>query len=87
MADEMLFWPGATVELGDDPVQAGEQVLDLLRQEDALAEVRRRNVRHMLLHHDWRDRIRTLCRLFALPVPDALVLDIGRVQAIAERFA
>jgi len=41
----------------------------------------------MLLHHDWRDRIRSLCGLFALPVPAALVEDLGRVHALAEEFA
>ena len=35
--------------------------------DDELAAQRRSNIRHMLLHHDWRDRIRRLCDLFALP--------------------
>jgi hypothetical protein len=87
MADDMLFWPGATVELADDPRQAGEEVLDLLARRDELAGQRRSNIRHMLLHHDWRDRIRTLCDLFALPVPAALVEDLGRVRALADEFA
>jgi hypothetical protein len=87
MADDMLCWPGATVELAEDPGEAGQQVLDLLARNDELAAQRRSNVRHMLLHHDWRDRIRRLCELFALPVPAALDEDLGRVRALAERFA
>jgi hypothetical protein len=86
MAGDMLFWPGATVELADDPEQAGEQVLDLLSRDDELAWQRRSNIRHMLLHHDWRDRIRSLCQLFELPVPAALDDDLGRVHALAQRF-
>jgi hypothetical protein len=87
MADEMLFWPGATVELADDPRQAGEEVLDLLRRNDGLAAQRRSNIRHAILHHDWRYRIRTLCGLFGLPLPAALEEDIGRLAALAESFA
>jgi len=87
MADDMLSWPGATVELADDPRQAGQEVLDLLSRNDELAAQRRSNVRHMLLHHDWRHRIRGLCGLFGLPVPAALDEDLGRVRALAQRFA
>jgi hypothetical protein len=86
MADDMLFWPGATVELSDDPRRAGEEVLDLLSRDEGLAAQRRSNIRHALLHHDWRDRIRRMCQLFGLPVPAALDEDLGRVRALAERF-
>jgi hypothetical protein len=87
MADDMLSWPGATVELADDPQQAGEQVLDLLADDDGLAAQRRSNMRHMLLQHDWRHRIRRMCELFQLPVPAALDADLGRVHALAEALA
>jgi hypothetical protein len=87
MADEMLFWPGATVELADDPRQAGEEILDLLRRNDELEAQRRSNIRHALLHHDWRYRIRSLADLFGLPVPAALEEDIGRLGERANSFA
>jgi hypothetical protein len=87
MADDMLSWPGATVELAADPRQAVEEVRDLLARNDELAAQRRSNIRHMLLHHDWRDRIRSMCDLFALPMPAALVEDLGRVRALADEFA
>jgi len=87
MAEDMLFWPGATVELADDPCQAGEEVLDLLARNDELAAQRRSNIRNMLLHHDWRHRIRSMCGFFGLPVPSALDEDLGRVRALAEQFA
>ena len=87
MADEMLSWPGATVELSDDPGQAGEQVIGLLARDDELHAQRRSNIRHAILNHDWRDRIRTMCRLFELPVPRALGEDLERLQALAADFA
>ena len=86
MAKEMLFWPGATVELDDDPAKAGEELLGLLTRKDELRVQRRSNIRHAILFHDWRDRIHTLCRLFDLPVPAALGADLERLRALAEDF-
>ena len=87
MADEMLCWPGATVELADDPQDAGEQLHQLLARDDELHAQRRRNVREVLLRHDWRHRIAELCGHFGLPVPPALREDLQRVQALAGSFA
>jgi hypothetical protein len=87
MADEMLAWDGATVELADEPRQAGDELTQLLEQGSALEAQRRRNVREVLLRHDWRHRIVTLCELAQVPVPDALVADRQRVQALADAFA
>ncbi len=87
MGKDILFWPGATVELDDDPVQAGEELLGLLVRNDELHAQRRSNTRHMILNHDWRDRIRTMCRLFDLPTPDALRDDLERLRAVATEFS
>ncbi|MFO1413345.1 MAG: glycosyltransferase [Burkholderiales bacterium] len=87
MADDMLSWPGATVQLADDPADADSQLRILLQDEEALTEQRRSNVRHMLLHNDWRDRIVRLCEWFALPVPPALMEDRERLNGLARRFA
>jgi hypothetical protein len=87
MADEMLAWPGATHELSDDPREAGDQLEALLAQGHALEAQRRRNVREMLLRHDWRYRIEALCALCELPVPAGLREDLERVKALAAGFA
>ncbi len=87
MADEMLCWPGATVELADDPRDAGDQLQHLLSHDDELQAQRHRNVREVLLRHDWRHRIAELCGHFGLPEPPALREDLQRVQALAARFA
>jgi hypothetical protein len=87
MADEMLFWPGATVELADDPRQAGAELLDLLARNETLLAQRRSNIRHAILHHDWRDRIRAMCTLFELPVSAALVEDLSRLPELAAGFS
>jgi len=87
MADDMLCWDGATVELADDPQDAGEQLHQLLAQGDQLQGQRRRNVGEVLRRHDWRHRIVDLCRHFQLDVPPALRADQQRVLALADRFA
>lgn len=86
MADEMLCWPGATVELDDDPRRAGEQIDALLDDADALAAQRRANVHQVLLRHDWRHRIAQMCGLFDWPVPPALREDIDRLHARAAEW-
>ncbi|UCH18050.1 MAG: glycosyltransferase family 1 protein, partial [Burkholderiales bacterium] len=80
-------WPGATVELSDDPQQATEELQDLFARDEELVAQRRSNIRHMLQRHDWRDRIRQMCRLFEWSVPPALDEDLGRVRALAAQFA
>jgi len=87
MAEEMLCWPDATVELADAPQDAAEQLQQLLAGDDALLAQRRRNVREVLLRHDWRHRINDLCGHFDLPTPPALGEDLQRVRTLAERFA
>lgn len=86
MADEMLFWPGATVELSEDPLAASDELLALLAQNDALQAQRRANIFHSLSSHDWRYRIQTLCRLFDLPTPEKLNSDLAQLQLLAESF-
>jgi hypothetical protein len=86
MADEMLFWPGATVELSEDPQTASDELLALLAQNEALVAQRRSNIFHSVSSHDWRYRIEVLCRLFDLPVPEKLNHDIAQLRVLAETF-
>jgi Glycosyl transferases group 1 len=83
MADDMLCWPGATVELADDAEQACDEVLALLHDNDRLAAQRVANVQAMLRQHDWRWRLRELCQLFNLPEPAGLAGELEKVEATA----
>ena len=87
MADEMLFWPGATLELSADPQAASDELVNLLSRNETLAEQRRSNIFHALGHHDWRYRIATMCRLFNLPLPQSLQDDMARLQGLTASFA
>ena len=82
MADEMLCWPGATLELSEHPQTAAEELEALLLRNDTLAAQRRTNMAEMLGRHDWRYRIQTFCSLMKLPVPAKLLADLARVQEL-----
>ena len=86
MGEDMLCWPDATMELADDPQDAGDELQHLLAFDDELHALRQRNVREVLLRHDWRHRIVELCGHFGLPLPLALAEDLQRVRALAGRF-
>jgi hypothetical protein len=82
MADEMLCWPGASLELSEHPQTAAEELEALLLRNDTLAAQRRTNMAEMLARHDWRYRIQTFCSLMNLSVPAKLLADLARVQEL-----
>ncbi len=80
MADEMLDWPGATIELSETPAHAAEELEALLRDNDRLAQQRLDNITQTLRRHDWRYRIESFCQLMNVPTPPALRDDLARLQ-------
>lgn len=87
MADDMLCWPGATVELSEDPKLASDELVDLLGRNDAQAHQRRVNILETLSRHDWRYRILALCELFQLPVPQPLQADLQQLRELCRVHA
>lgn len=87
MADEMLFWPDATLELATDPLEAADQLAELLSRNADLEQQRRSNIFHSLSFHDWRYRIGGLCAMLNLPVPSALSNDVARLQELCSLYA
>ena len=71
---------------GADAKIAVQELLEMLKSGDGFGQQRRANIRHMLLHHDWRFRIRQLCEIFALEVPPSLTEDLDRVRSLADTF-
>ncbi|MBB2487069.1 glycosyltransferase family 1 protein [Mitsuaria sp. WAJ17] len=86
MAEDMLDWPDATLELADDPAQALDQLRDWLAREADFRDQRRLNTRQVLLRHDWRYRLLQLCQAFQLPVPPSLQSDLALLEALALQF-
>jgi hypothetical protein len=86
MADEMLNWDGATVELPDAPEDAADRLSDLLKNNAALDRQRQLNIERTLAQHDWRYRIARMCALFDLPQPAALQRELAQLQALARSW-
>lgn len=86
MADEMLNWDGATVELPDAPEDAADMLSDLLKNNQALAAQRQVNIARTLAQHDWRYRIARMCALFDLPEPAALRRELTQLQALSDTW-
>ena len=82
MADEMLCWPGATIELSEHPQTAADELEALLLRNDSLDAQRHTNMAEMLARHDWRYRIQAFCTLMKLPVPAKLLPDLAQLQAL-----
>lgn len=82
MAEEMLCWPGATLELSANPQDAAEELEALFSRNDSLATQRRTNMAEMLARHDWRYRIQAFCKLMSLPVPAKLHADLTQLQVL-----
>lgn len=87
MADDILCWPGATIELSHDPQTAADELVSLLQRNDELEAQRRRNIFQTASLHDWRYRIGALCAMLELPVPKALGEDVARLQALCASYA
>lgn len=87
MADEMLCWEGATLELPQQPEAAADRIEELLDDDAALAAQRRRNVAETTARHDWRWRIQQLCTLYGWDTPPALRQDLRHVEALARHWA
>ncbi len=87
MAEEMLFWPKATIELSEEPKHAIDELLELLSDNESLEQQRRINIAQTLSNHDWRYRIERFCGLMNLPVPEKLTPDLAKVRELAASFA
>ncbi|OJU86714.1 MAG: hypothetical protein BGO13_13960 [Burkholderiales bacterium 66-5] len=87
MAEEMLFWDNATLELADEPEQAHEQILWHLNRKDDLEDQRIHNTRNVIENHDWRFRIKDICEKFKWEIPRILNSDIDNLSLLAEKFS
>lgn len=86
MADDMLCWPGSTLELSSQPLQAVEQLEHIFTNDNEFHDQRRLNIHEMLLRHDWRKRIQVICNLWNWPIPHALQQDLEKIARLAASF-
>lgn len=86
MADDMLCWPGATLELSGNPVEATEQLQEIFLHDADFIDQRKKNIHEMLLRHDWRYRIETLCEMWDWQTPEVLQKDLEQLSRLCAAF-
>jgi hypothetical protein len=86
MADDMLSWPGVTIDLPNNPYEAVEQIVQLASDVNCLQSVRARNVIEMSRRHDWRYRVRDIYSHFGLQLPQKLQDDLAKLQALVVKL-
>lgn len=86
MADEMLNWTDATLELSESPEDAADVLQSLLSSGDNLAEQRRVNTYNTVLQHDWRSRVGKLCSLHGWEPPAVLKEEQEQLAQLREAW-
>jgi hypothetical protein len=86
MAEEMLCWPDATIDLPDRPIEAAMKIMDLASDGDFLSTTRSRNVIEMCRRHDWRYRMRDIYQYFQLKLPPLLTDELSALEGLADNF-
>jgi hypothetical protein len=86
MAQEMLCWPEATIELPDDAREAPAIIMALASDTTFLHTTRLRNVIEMCRRHDWRYRIRDIYNRFDLELPPALRSELAMLKDLPEKL-
>jgi hypothetical protein len=84
MADEMLCWPHATIELPNDPVDAPGIVREVLSDRAFLTATRARNVLEMCRRHDWRFRMRVIYQHFGISLPESLKEELAALERLSD---
>ncbi|MBB6123250.1 glycosyltransferase [Sphingobium subterraneum] len=87
MADDMLCWDGATIELSEDPRIAADEIDDLIARKSEFTDQRRCNIANMFRHHDWRWRISELCALHGWARPERLESELAAVVKLSQDWA
>lgn len=86
MADDMLNWPGATIELPAEPQAATAAIEAILANRAAYAAQRRLNIEQVLMQHDWRYRIERLCTLMGWTPPTQLQDELTQLREAARSW-
>ncbi|MBV8887461.1 MAG: glycosyltransferase family 1 protein [Chroococcidiopsidaceae cyanobacterium CP_BM_RX_35] len=82
IADKLLDWKDATIELPEDPQTSVEFIKELLQDRPRLASIHKRNYAENLAQHDWRYRIKTMLEQLDIPLPDPLVNELSQLKTL-----
>lgn len=87
LADELLCWEDATIELPDDPQESLEFIEELLQDTPRLHSIHKRNYAESLARHDWRLRIKSMFENLDIPLPQPLVDELSRLKEAREQVS
>lgn len=82
LADKLLDWEDATIELPDDPQESVEFVEELLQDTARLNSIHKRNYFETLARHDWRFRIKSMLEQLDIPLPKRLVDELSQLKSL-----
>ncbi len=82
LADKLLDWEDATIELPDDPKESVEFVEELLQNRTRLNSIHKRNYVENLARHDWRFRIKSMLEQLDIPLPKCLVNELSQLKTL-----
>ncbi|NJS12242.1 MAG: glycosyltransferase family 1 protein [Microcoleus sp. CSU_2_2] len=86
LADELLNWEDATIELPDDPQKSVELIKELLQDEVRLHSIYKRNYVESLARHDWRLRIQSMFETVQIPLPHLLHEELLQLKMLHEKM-
>lgn len=84
LADELLDWQDATIELPDDPEASVDFIERLLSNPSRLLPIYQRNYLESLTRHDWRYRIEQMLTTLGVDLPDPLVNELRQIKLQAK---
>jgi hypothetical protein len=82
LADKLLDWKDATIELPDDPQESVEFLEELLQDRTRLHSIHKRNYVENLARHDWRFRIKSMLEQLDIPLPKRLVDELLQLNTL-----
>ncbi len=87
VADELLCWEDATIELPDDAQASVEFIEELWQDKPRLEATHKRNYAENLARHDWRLRIKLALDCLGVPLPARLVEELSQLKALHARVS
>lgn len=84
LAQELLDWEDATIELPDDPEASVRLIEELWENPARLHAIYRRNYVENLTRHDWRWRIKTMLDQLEIALPESLIKELSQLQKVRQ---
>lgn len=81
VAEQLLDWEDATLELPDDPEASADFIEELLQDRQRLESIHKRNYIQNLTRHDWRWRIKNMLEQLQVPLPPPLVHELSQLAS------